>query len=79
MKQYRIGRIQEPWTNMEPPIRSPDYYEKRARSRSTAKADYNPQDESKKQSSSRASVDLSSVRLLYNHTMLSRGCLVSVR
>ncbi|KAF1951208.1 delta 8-(E)-sphingolipid desaturase [Byssothecium circinans] len=27
MKQYRIGRIQEPWTNLEPPIRSPDFYE----------------------------------------------------
>lgn len=22
MKQYRIGRIQTPWTNLDPPIRS---------------------------------------------------------
>ncbi|ORX92555.1 delta 8-(E)-sphingolipid desaturase [Clohesyomyces aquaticus] len=26
MKQHRIGRIQEPWTNLEPPIRSPNYH-----------------------------------------------------
>ena len=22
MKKYRIGRVQEPWTNLEPPIRA---------------------------------------------------------
>lgn len=27
MKRYRIGRVQEPWTNLEPPIRSPSYRE----------------------------------------------------
>ncbi|KAF2031691.1 fatty acid desaturas-like protein [Setomelanomma holmii] len=26
MKQYRFGRVQLPWANMDPPIRSPDYY-----------------------------------------------------
>ncbi|KAF2470512.1 delta 8-(E)-sphingolipid desaturase [Lindgomyces ingoldianus] len=25
MKQHRLGRIQEPWKNLEPPIRSPNY------------------------------------------------------
>lgn len=79
MKQYRIGRIQEPWTNLEPPIRSPDYYENRARLRKTAKADHESNGESKKQRRSRASVDLSSVRLLYNDIMLSCACPVSVR
>ncbi|KAH7073750.1 fatty acid desaturase-domain-containing protein [Paraphoma chrysanthemicola] len=26
MKQYRVGRVELPWANLEPPIRSPDYY-----------------------------------------------------
>ncbi|KAJ4361243.1 hypothetical protein N0V95_002061 [Ascochyta clinopodiicola] len=26
MKKHRIGRIELPWTNLEPPIRHPDYY-----------------------------------------------------
>ncbi|KAF2786539.1 fatty acid/sphingolipid desaturase [Melanomma pulvis-pyrius CBS 109.77] len=26
MKKHRMGRVQEPWTNLNPPIRSPDYY-----------------------------------------------------
>jgi delta8-fatty-acid desaturase len=30
MKKYRMGRVQEPWSNLSPPIRSPDYYEKLA-------------------------------------------------
>jgi delta8-fatty-acid desaturase len=26
MTKHRIGRVELPWTNLEPPIRSPDYY-----------------------------------------------------
>jgi delta8-fatty-acid desaturase len=26
MAKHRIGRVQLPWANLEPPIRSPDYY-----------------------------------------------------
>ncbi|KAF2678635.1 delta 8-(E)-sphingolipid desaturase [Lentithecium fluviatile CBS 122367] len=26
MKKFRMGRIHEPWTNLEPPIRRPDFY-----------------------------------------------------
>jgi delta8-fatty-acid desaturase len=26
MTKHRIGRVQLPWTNLEPPIRSPNYY-----------------------------------------------------
>jgi delta8-fatty-acid desaturase len=26
MKKFRMGRIEEPWTNLEPPVRRPDYY-----------------------------------------------------
>jgi delta8-fatty-acid desaturase len=34
MTKHRIGRVDLPWANLEPPIRSPDYYinlEKRTR------------------------------------------------
>jgi hypothetical protein len=34
MTKHRIGRVDLPWANLEPPIRSPDYYinlEKRKR------------------------------------------------
>lgn len=26
MTKHRIGRVQLPWANLEPPIRSPNYY-----------------------------------------------------
>lgn len=26
MTKHRIGRVQLPWANLEPPIRSPDFY-----------------------------------------------------
>ena len=54
MKQYRIGRVQEPWTNLEPPIRSPDFYENLAADKAT-KAEAKASRRSK-------SVDISSVR-----------------
>jgi delta8-fatty-acid desaturase len=36
MTKHRIGRVDLPWANLEPPIRSPDYYinlEKRNKAR----------------------------------------------
>ncbi|PVH94451.1 delta 8-(E)-sphingolipid desaturase [Periconia macrospinosa] len=38
MKQYRIGRVHLPWTNLDPPIRSPDYYENLAAAAKAEKA-----------------------------------------
>lgn len=26
MKKHRVGRVQLPWANLEPPIRSPNFY-----------------------------------------------------
>jgi hypothetical protein len=26
MTKHRVGRVELPWANLEPPIRSPDYY-----------------------------------------------------
>jgi delta8-fatty-acid desaturase len=78
MKQFRIGRVQEPWTNLDPPIRSPEvYYAKKAQQKALLKAggDKESLERSKR---SRASVDLSSVGLLHNNTMLSRVCAVSI-
>ena len=77
MKKYRIGRIHEPWTNLEPPIRSPDFYEniatrKDERTTETLEKDW------EKHIHSRASADLSPVRLLYNNTTLSGACIVSL-
>lgn len=57
MKKYRIGRVQQPWINMEPPIRA-------------KKACAEPELDEKKdlkythERRSRRSVDLSSVSLL---------------
>lgn len=65
MKQYRIGRVHEPWSNLSPPIRSPDFYEKLAQ----RKAD-RATSAGEKRARSRASVDLSSVRL---HIMPANG------
>jgi len=42
MTKHRIGRVHLPWANLEPPIRSPDYYinlEKRKRSALAGHAD----------------------------------------
>ncbi|KAF2865135.1 fatty acid desaturase-domain-containing protein [Massariosphaeria phaeospora] len=36
MKKHRLGRIAEPWTNLEPPIRSPDFYKNLAARKAAA-------------------------------------------
>lgn len=36
MTKHRIGRVDLPWSNLEPPIRSPDYYINLAKSKKTA-------------------------------------------
>lgn len=53
MKKHRMGRVQEPWTNLNPPIRSPDYYTNLAAEKQGV-----PSAEARR---SRRSVDLSSV------------------
>jgi delta8-fatty-acid desaturase len=82
MKQFRIGRVQEPWTNLDPPIRSPEvYYPKKAQQKAqlkagaAKKADKESVERSRR---SRTSVDLSSVRLLPTNTVVSRVCAVSI-
>ncbi|KAF9729653.1 Delta 8-(E)-sphingolipid desaturase 2 [Paraphaeosphaeria minitans] len=76
MKQFRVGRIQEPWTNLDPPIRSPDFYTKEAsRKQDAKKGDKENLDRKRR---SRASVDLSSVRLLHHGAMASRACAAAI-
>jgi len=44
MTKHRIGRVDLPWENLEPPIRSPDYYinlEKRKKSPFDTSANHN--------------------------------------
>lgn len=77
MKQYRIGRIQEPWTNLKPPIRSPDFYTREAlRKQEAKKADKESLERKRR---SRTSVDLSSVGLLHTSTTDYRVRVVSNR
>lgn len=54
MKKYRIGRVQEPWINLEPPIRAAKPYEK-------AELDEKKDLKAPHDRRSRRSVDLSSV------------------
>lgn len=57
MTKHRIGRVQLPWANFEPPIRHPDYYknlEERKRLGAAATTE---------KSRRGRSVDLGSVRL----------------
>ena len=61
MKAHRLGRIQEPWANLDPPIRSPDYYDNLALKK---EAEVSVPANSRR---SRRSVDLSSVRLLRHY------------
>jgi delta8-fatty-acid desaturase len=60
MKQYRIGRVQLPWANLDPPIRSPDYY-KNLELQKKAKAKANGSDRRSKKS-----IDLGSVGYTHN-------------
>lgn len=39
MKKYRIGRVQEPWTNMRPPIQCEDWRERLERTKQRAAAE----------------------------------------
>ena len=76
MKKFRIGRVHEPWVNLDPPIRSPDFYEKlalRKKEHANRRADEAPWTRKR----SRASVDLSSVGLFHITTMLSGACTVA--
>jgi delta8-fatty-acid desaturase len=54
MKQYRIGRVQLPWANLDPPIRSPDYYKNLELKKAKAKANGSDR-------RSKKSIDLGSV------------------
>lgn len=65
MTKHRIGRVQLPWANLEPPIRSPDFYKNLKlgeKSGIVAHADG---------AKARRSVDLGSVGLSHNprHTL----------
>lgn len=57
MTKHRIGRVEMPWANMEPPIRSPDYYINLAERKRLAAA---PESEKSRRG---RSVDLGSVGL----------------
>lgn len=69
MTKHRIGRVDLPWANLEPPIRSPDYYinlEKRKRNKKDAIASHVEVQQSKRG----RSIDLGSVGslpLAYHH------------
>jgi len=79
MKQFRIGRVHEPWANLEPPIRSPaDFYAKLALRKEEAKAKKGDKEGLERPRRSRTSVDLSSVGLFHHNAMLSPACAVSV-
>lgn len=62
MKQYRIGRVQQPWTNLDPPIRSPHYYENLAAAAASEKTRVVPDLEEAKRNRRNKSIDISSVR-----------------
>jgi hypothetical protein len=57
MTKHRIGRVQLPWANLEPPIRSPDYYKNLEEKKRLAAA---PEPERQRRGKS---VDLGSVGL----------------
>lgn len=77
MTKHRIGRVELPWANLEPPIRSPDYYinlEKKKKARRDASAG---QAEAAIKPRRGKSVDLGSVGLFplrpvlsYEHALL---------
>lgn len=64
MTKHRIGRVQLPWANLEPPIRSPNYYKNLEEKKRAGAA---PEPERQRRGKS---VDLGSVGLLlsvHNH------------
>lgn len=64
MTKHRIGRVQLPWANLEPPIRSPNYYKNLEEKKRVGAV---PEAERQRRGKS---VDLGSVSLLsiHNHT-----------
>ena len=63
MKQYRIGRVHQPWTNLDPPIRSPDYYQNlAAAAAASAKSCAAPVMQEARHNRRLKSIDISSVR-----------------
>ncbi|KAF1994572.1 delta 8-(E)-sphingolipid desaturase [Amniculicola lignicola CBS 123094] len=71
MKKHRMGRIQEPWTNLEPPIRSPDYYINLAARKEAAKAAKANKAQPRQ---ARKSVDLSSVAAIIDKKLSVTTC-----
>jgi delta8-fatty-acid desaturase len=69
MKKFRMGRVHEPWTNLEPPIRRPDYYTNLALRKENEKEHAVAHE---KPSRRTRSVDLGSVRLLHSSRFHSR-------
>jgi delta8-fatty-acid desaturase len=78
MKKYRIGRVQEPWTNLEPPIRSPENFYKNLALRKEKGTTYGSEKDWEKLTQNRECADSSPVRLLQSDTMHSGACSVSV-
>jgi delta8-fatty-acid desaturase len=70
MTKHRIGRVELPWANLPPPIRSEDYYVNLAERKRLAAA---PETEKSRRG---RSVDLGSVRLppLFRVPVISRVC-----
>ncbi|KAF2126142.1 delta 8-(E)-sphingolipid desaturase [Dothidotthia symphoricarpi CBS 119687] len=71
MKKHRIGRVQLPWTNLEPPIRSPDFYKNlaaREKKEAAAKAAGHK---------SRRSVDLGSAVAIISKRLIPQDACVS--
>jgi delta8-fatty-acid desaturase len=65
MTKHRIGRVELPWTNLEPPIRSQDYYpnlEKRKAKKEAAGLSHMDGEKSRRT----RSVDLGSVGSSHN-------------
>lgn len=74
MTKHRVGRVQLPWANLEPPIRSPDYYKNLDEKKRLGAAS-----EIVKQRRGK-SVDLGSVRLPHTTSCCRQhGCMLPYR
>lgn len=78
MKQWRIGRIHQPWTNLDPPIRSPNFYTNLTLRKEEEKGKRLNKENLDRPKRSRTSVDLSTVGLLHNDTISFGACAASV-
>lgn len=72
MKKFRLGRVDEPWTNLEPPIRRADFYTNLERQESEKKHPVVPERPSKRAKS----VDLGSVRVLHSRCLVHSHVLI---